>query len=110
MSFGANLRKIIEEKNLSQVQAAELLGIKPPSFLYYLKSSKTPNPGMQLQMSAVFGVSEAELRGESAPGKVVRETPAASQISDLQSQIAALRAENRVLKKRLAVISKAANP
>ena len=109
MNFGQILREILVKKDLSQAQAAELLGIRQPSLAYYLTVKNPPKYTMLVKMSEAFEVTIDELTVKPA-GVVVRETPAASQISDLQSQIAALRAENRVLKKRLAVISKAANP
>ena len=64
--FNEILRETREEKNISQVQMAKLLGIPVSTYRNYENTSRQPAFDILIKMSAVLGVSIDHLLGNNS--------------------------------------------
>jgi transcriptional regulator with XRE-family HTH domain len=76
--FGQSFRAILQRKNLSQLQAAALLGWTQTNVSYYCRQEKPPRPHIVAHMAKALGLSEAELLGQASTKQsvIVAETNA----------------------------------
>jgi transcriptional regulator with XRE-family HTH domain len=63
-NFGQCFRAILRQKNLTQMQAAELLSVSQNTISYYCNAKNPPRAHVLSHMAVKLGVSEGELLGE----------------------------------------------
>lgn len=66
MSVGANIRRIREEKGLSQVYVAEQIGVTQSMLCQVERGTKSPSLQLSIEIAAVLGCTLDDLARESA--------------------------------------------
>lgn len=65
LTFGERLKKIRQEKGMSQRELGEILGVTQQTIAQYEKIKETPKAETLLRLANALGVSIYELRGET---------------------------------------------
>lgn len=63
VEFGQRLRTLRKQKNLTQKQLAELIGVKNSIISFYEVGDRFPSPEIIMKLSAVLGTSTDYLLG-----------------------------------------------
>ncbi|MGQ9533506.1 MAG: helix-turn-helix domain-containing protein [Desulfotomaculales bacterium] len=78
--FGRILRRIREEKGLTQEELARLLGVRRPTLAHWERGAKHPGIAMLTRLADVLEVSADRLLGRNPPAEV-REGAAGEPVS-----------------------------
>lgn len=61
MSFSDNLKRLMQEKKVTNYRVAKELGMSPASVGYWLNGERTPDTKNVLKLSEYFGVTVEQL-------------------------------------------------
>jgi transcriptional regulator with XRE-family HTH domain len=65
MYIGKNLKKILDEKEMSQTRFCEIINMKPPNFSKYYKNHREPKAGILVRFADALNCTTDELLGRS---------------------------------------------
>ena len=109
-NFGQLFQGFLDERSLTQAQAAALLGWKQQTVQYYCKKESPPRPHIIVHMAEKLNLDMVKLAVTGHGMEGGYETRSADPMTALHKQITELKRENADLRKQLAAIKKVLNP